>query len=509
MRSYVAAFFIALLIAAALTPIVRLLAIRLGAMSRPGGRHVNRRSVPRLGGISIALAVSAPVAALLFSDSGVATTIQGSAKLAYGLLAGAAIMCVVGAVDDTRGLRAMHKLIAQVACALIAFAAGFRIEAISLPFVGSLSMGIFALPITVAWIVGITNAVNLIDGLDGLAAGVVFFAAVTNFTVAYISSSVFVAVLMAAMMGALIGFLFYNFNPARIFMGDSGSYFLGYVLATASLAGAAQKASTTVSLLVPVVALGVPIFDTLFSVVRRWLERRPLFSPDRGHIHHRLIDMGLTHRRAVLILYGVSIVLTVSAVGISLGRSWEVGVALLAVTVVMTGLIRSVGYFEYLVLRKRQKSRLYERHTERLRRAIPELPAALAATRSEDDVLGELAALAESAELGYVEVLRNGAAGEECAFKWSRSEHDTDLRGLVSARFPIGRDDNARAILKFGWRPETEEVSPQDDVLLQLVTDIVASNLSRLASPLAPAPAQDADSANVVAPAPAVRKHAT
>ncbi len=170
------------------------------------------------------------------------------------------------------GLRAVYKLLAQVAVAVGAFALGFRIEAVFLPFIGTLQMGVFALPVTLLWIVGITNAVNLIDGLDGLAAGIAFFAAFTSFVVAFLSGSAFVALTMATLMGALVGFLFFNFNPARIFMGDSGSYFLGYLLATTALAGGVQqKASTAVSLLVPVIALGLPIFDTLFSMVRRLL----------------------------------------------------------------------------------------------------------------------------------------------------------------------------------------------------------------------------------------------
>src|SRR5262249_40123655 len=147
------------------------------------------------------------------------------------------------------------------------------------------------------------------------------------FVVTYISGVALISVVMASIMGALVGFLFYNFNPARIFMGDAGSYFLGFLLATTSIAGASYKTSTAVSLLVPIVALGVPIFDTLFSIVRRWLERRPIFSPDRGHVHHRLLDMGLTHRRAVLSLYGICVVFMVAAIGISLGKSWPMGVA--------------------------------------------------------------------------------------------------------------------------------------------------------------------------------------
>jgi UDP-GlcNAc:undecaprenyl-phosphate/decaprenyl-phosphate GlcNAc-1-phosphate transferase len=147
--------------------------------------------------------------------------------------------------------------------------------------------------------------------------------------------------LMASLMGALLAFLFYNFNPARIFMGDSGSYFLGFLLATSSIMAPLQKASTTVSLLVPIVALGLPIFDTLFSMLRRYLERRPMFSADRGHVHHRLLDMGITHRRAVVTLYGASVVLAASAIAIALGRDWEVGLGLLGASVVLAGLMRA------------------------------------------------------------------------------------------------------------------------------------------------------------------------
>ncbi|GMV18734.1 MAG: hypothetical protein AMXMBFR56_69580 [Polyangiaceae bacterium] len=484
MRSYVAAFVVAAAVAVLLTPLVRLLALRIGAVSGPGGRHVNAKSIPRLGGIAIALSFSAPLIALFLVDSGVARIFRESQNLALGLLFGGCALCLVGVVDDTRGVRALYKLAAQVAAASIAFALGFQINAVHVPGVGELSMGIFALPITVVWIVGVTNAVNLIDGLDGLAAGVVFFAAVTNLVVAYLSGSVLVAVLMSAMMGSLVGFLFHNFNPARIFMGDSGSYFLGFVLATTSLAGSMQKASTAVSLLVPIVALGVPIFDTLFSMVRRILERRSVFSPDRGHIHHRLLDMGITHRRAVLILYGVSIVLTVAAIGIALGRSWEIGAALLAVTVVMIGLVRFVGYFEYLHLRKRQKAHLYDRHTEKLRRELPRAQERLAAAESAEDVWSDLAKLAEACDLAYVAVLSTPQASEQEVYRHDRS--GVGERDLVSARFFVGREASARICIKFGWRSETEDVPPQADILMQVAADLVESALVRLGSNFAP-----------------------
>ncbi len=339
MVAYTAAFLVAAFLSLVTTPLLRLVALRLGAVSAVGGRNVNRAVIPRLGGIAIALSVIVPLLLLFVVRSEVARLVREQELRVVGLGFGMIVMCVIGAWDDVRGMSAWNKFFFQLLCALVAYLSGFRIPSITVPGLGILEMGEFALPLTMLWIVGVTNAVNLIDGLDGLAAGVVFCAAATNLIVATIGGTVLVAVVMAALMGALFGFLFYNFNPARIFMGDSGSYFAGYTLATVSLAGH-QKASTAVALLVPVLALGLPIFDTLFSIVRRALERRPLFSPDRGHIHHKLLDWGLTHRRAVLSLYGVSVLFSVSALVISLERDWTTGAAILMAVVLSLGLIR-------------------------------------------------------------------------------------------------------------------------------------------------------------------------
>jgi UDP-GlcNAc:undecaprenyl-phosphate/decaprenyl-phosphate GlcNAc-1-phosphate transferase len=485
MRSFLAAFLLAMCLAAVLTPAVRWLAFRVGAVATPGGRHVHGRATPRLGGIAIALATCAPLCALFIVDSGVARIIREESSLAAGLLIGGVALCSVGVIDDARGVRASYKLAAQVVAAGVAYGSGFRIEAIHVPLLGALPMGVFALPVTVLWIVGITNAVNLIDGLDGLAAGVVFLAAGTNFAVAWISTNVFVAVLMAAVMGSLLGFLFYNFNPARIFMGDSGSYFLGFVLATSSLAGASHKASTAVSLLVPIIALGLPIFDTLFSMVRRMLERRPLFSPDRGHIHHRLLDMGITHRRAVMILYGVSVALTVAAIGISVGRQWETGLALACATVVMVGLVRFVGYFEYLRVPRNQRDRLYDPHAERLRRCLPGFIQRLGVVQSDEAVWLEVASVARGADLAWFEVATVEANSNlELHHRWDAP--DRKVRDLVAARFPVGQRGSARAVITFGWDSDTRLVTPHADILLQVIVDVIEQNLLRTASRLAP-----------------------
>jgi len=487
MRTFLAAFTLAALVSATLTPLVRLLAFRLGAVSRPGGRHVHRHETPRLGGLAICLGFFAPLVGLFFVQSAVASDFTKDISKVIGLFAGGAFMCAVGAVDDTRGIRALYKLYAQIAAAMFAFACGFRIDVVALPFIGDLSMGAFALPVTVLWIVGIVNAVNLIDGLDGLAAGVVFFASLTNFVVAWLSEGSLPALFMATTMGAIIGFLFYNFNPARIFMGDSGSYFLGYVIATTSLAGAAVKASTTVSLLVPVVALGVPIFDTLFAMVRRWLERRPIFSPDRGHIHHRLLDMGLTHRRAVLIIYAINVILMLTAIAISLGRSWQVGVALVATSAVFFGLVRAVGYFGYVHRRRRQRERLRPRDSELLRRLVPSLPARFEQARTQADIMATLTESGIEAGLCYIEIV---SQDENVApeLQWTNPQESEPFGpDVLSARYPVGRDDLARVDIKFGFRSDFGEVCPQTEVLLQVVTDILETSLTRVRSRLAPA----------------------
>jgi len=487
MKSYVVACMVSLVLSVLLTPLVRRYALRIGAVSTPGGRHVHGRTIPRLGGIGLAFAWAVPVVLLALCDPWVMRALDGRWLQIATVVGGGGAICAVGALDDVRGLRSLYKLAAQVLVAVVAFACGFQIQAIQLPLFGTLQMGVFALPVTVIWIVGVTNAVNLIDGLDGLAAGVAFFAAFTSFVIASISGSVFVALTMAALMGALVGFLFFNFNPARIFMGDSGSYFLGFVLATTALAGGGlqQKASTAVSLLVPVLALGVPIFDTLFSMFRRVLERRPIFSADRGHVHHRLLDIGLTHRRAVVFLYGISSLLAAGAIAVSLGRSWHVGLALLSVSLVFVGFVRFLGYFEYLHFRKRQRARLRDPFTENLRRVIPRLIVSLSRASSENAALAILERLTTETSMLCVEVLAPTET-ETRTLCWRAAGADCSRRDLAEITFPIGPEANATARLRFRWSCDMEDPAPQVDMLLQILVDELSGVLLAFESSLVP-----------------------
>ncbi len=494
MRSVFAAFLVSAILSVLLTPVARKIGLSLGVVSTPGGRHVNHRAIPRSGGLAIVIAFITPLVALYFTESAVAQTVRLEWIRGIGLIGGGVVMAAVGFLDDTKRVRALYKLYAQLAVACLAWSTGFRIESISLPettwLPGALQLGIFAFPTTVLWIVGIINAFNLIDGLDGLAGGIAFFAALTNLIVAYVGGgSLLVMVPMAALLGSVLGFLFFNFNPARIFMGDAGSYFIGYVLAASALMGSSQKASTAVSLLVPILAMGVPIFDTLFAMARRFLERRPLFSADRGHIHHRLLDMGITHRRAVLMLYGLSVAGTVAAISISLGRSAPAGIAILGASVAVFAVVRVTGNWQLAHVLGRQRARTRARDVERLRPLLLKLGARFHDARSEEEILEVLNKATHEAQLCFVEVLTLEYAADKgtTAVHFAHPEFGaSDHPDILSARYPIGHDADAAAAVKFRWLGDQGEVSPQMEILLQLVVDILEKEFIRVESRFAP-----------------------
>lgn len=482
------AFAIALIVVITTTPMVRRLAVSMGAMDHPGERRAHAGSIPRLGGLAIIVGFFMPLLLLFGLETQVAQHFFSSPQLTVGLVSGGLLMGSLGVFDDIRGVRAWHKLWVQLAAAGIAFACGFRIQGVALPFVGNLDMGIFALPVTILWVVAIVNALNLIDGLDGLAGGVAFFACITNFAVGALHGDVLVMLLSASLGGALLGFLLYNFNPASIFMGDTGSLFLGFVLATTSILGASVKSSTAVAILVPLIALGVPIMDTLFAMGRRFLERRPIFAPDKGHIHHRLLAMGLTHRRAVLILYGLSILLTTSAILIAMGRNWEVGGALLLLSMAAIGLVRGLGNLQAALRRWQRKERLRSPTVERLRKAVPIFAHRIVSAREAAHIAKLLTDLAEAAELTALELsgLEADVAEHESTstppasnFAWVSPDAPPEAeRDEVSASFPLPTlADSAR--LTFAWHSTRGDVSPEADILLQLIADAVETRLTR------------------------------
>ena len=279
--------------------------------------------IPRMGGLAIFAGFL--VSVLFFVPLG--TEFRS-------ILIGALILVVLGIIDDIVALKPKTKFAGQIIAALIPALSGVSIHGIVNPFVpGQYStLGIFSIPFTVIWIVGITNAVNFIDGLDGLACGVSAIATVTMFIIAVLFGETYIALMMAALAGACLGFLPYNMNPAKIFMGDTGSMFLGYILATVSIQGL-FKFYAVISFAVPFILLGLPIFDTGFAIVRRLLKGQSPLQADRGHVHHRLIDLGFDQKQSVAILYTFSALMGLTAV--ILARTNESKLIILAIAVLV------------------------------------------------------------------------------------------------------------------------------------------------------------------------------
>lgn len=286
----------------ATTPLAIRLAWRLGAIAKPGPRHVHQEPVPRLGGLAIALAVLATL--------WMAFVLPGPARLLdprplVGLTVASVPILLLGILDDIRGVRALAKLGVQLCAALLLVTFGYGVPLVTHPFGGEIATSWLDLPLTVLWVVTVINAINLIDGLDGLASGVVLIAAMTLWYAGRMHSDFYVMFLAAPLAGATLGFLRWNFPRARVFMGDTGSQFLGLALAAASLLEN-RKGTATVTLLFPLLALGLPIADSVLAYARRLFRGEHVFRADSAHIHHRLLHLGLSPRGAVLTLWGLS-----------------------------------------------------------------------------------------------------------------------------------------------------------------------------------------------------------
>jgi len=305
--TYEVVFLGAMLVAILTTPIVIRIARAMRIVDVPDARKVHASAIPRLGGASIVFAMLAMTLPVLALDNVIGQAFRQDQTQIIVLLAGSLFMFAVGLIDDIKNLRGRIKLVAQSLAALAVCSVGVRIEAFAIEGVGAVSLGWLSWPVTLLWIVGITNALNFIDGLDGLAAGISVIACGVLAAFAFSVGQPVMAILMLAALGSLLGFLFLNFNPARIFMGDCGSLFLGFLIASASVRASAKSASL-VGLALPFLVLGIPILDTMLSFLRR-MERRSLFSPDRQHIHHRLLDAGLTQRQVAILVYLVTLIL--------------------------------------------------------------------------------------------------------------------------------------------------------------------------------------------------------
>ena len=328
-----------------LTVVARNLGVRCGALDQPDQRKVHDHPIPRTGGMAVFLSFFLSLAAVGFLNTPVSAELELNRKILM-VIAGGIICFGMGVVDDFRRMNPSVKLLFQIIGASAAYLGGVQITVFTIGG-WTIQFGYLTYFVTVFWFLLFMNAVNLVDGLDGLAGGIVVFASLVMILLSVFKHDYFTAVVFTALAGSVLGFLRYNFNPASIFMGDSGSYFLGYVIAAMGIIGSV-KSQVAPAMMIPVLALGVPIFDTLLSPIRRFFRGRKIFSPDNRHVHHRLQKMGFSTTKAVWLLYGITVGLCLLALIMVNMRDERAGLFLILLGLGAVVFIRKLGYFEYL-----------------------------------------------------------------------------------------------------------------------------------------------------------------
>lgn len=378
---YLTTFVASLLISFLSTKFVRDLAVRRRWVSVPApGRHLHSKALPRLGGVAIVFSFLIATGAALTSVRLLhPAVVSFSLHPLVTILPPAILIFLLGVYDDLHNVGAYFKFFVQGTAGAMLFAGGLRILDLPLLFGAQHFSWMVGLPLTIFWVIAITNAFNLIDGLDGLAAGSALFSTLVMFVVAVLGNSSLISLITLALAGAVLGFLRYNFNPATIFLGDCGSQFVGFMLSALALYGA-QKTPTIIAVAIPLVSFGLPILETSLSVLRRFIGGRPVFTADREHIHHKLLEHGWSHRQVVIILYGVSAVFAM----LSLFLLWPTGSTLgLVLVVVGTGIwlgVQHLGYLEFGEIRRVAQRTIEQRrifvNNLAVRRATEELKVA-------------------------------------------------------------------------------------------------------------------------------------
>jgi len=325
-----------------LTPLVKKLAFKIGATDKPNKRKVHQKIMPRLGGLAIYISFLIGITILHPNVNLLPPIINPNEKLHLAIIIGSFIIILTGVLDDTKEISPKVKLFGQIlASFIVVFMGDLKVEFINLPFGGQLDFGYLSIPITMFWIIGITNAINLIDGLDGLAAGVSTIALFTISGMAFLMGNPYVMVVALIAAVSSLGFLLFNFHPAKIFMGDTGALFLGYLISVLSLLG--FKNVTFISLVIPIIILGVPISDTFFAIIRRLVNKQPLSAPDKSHLHHCLLRLGFSHKQAVLIIYAMSLVFGLVAFIFSQSTVWGSLIVILSLLIAIEIIVEKVG----------------------------------------------------------------------------------------------------------------------------------------------------------------------
>jgi len=439
MKTYLSVYLGSLFLALVITPVIIRLARSLKAADSPGARTVHKKPVPRIGGVAIFVSMMCLTIGVLFLSNVIGDTFRGILPELIVLLSATGFMFFVGLIDDirTKGLRARIKFLAQIAAALAVCAVGIRIKSVAVADWLTLDFGWFSWPLTLLWIVGITNAINLSDGLDGLAAGISAVACGVIAIFAIYSGQVVMAVLMLALLGSLTGFLFFNFSPAKIFMGDSGSMFLGFTIASSSVM-CATKSHALVGLALPVLVLGIPIFDTLFSMLRRFLERRSMFAPDRSHFHHRLLDLGLKQRHAVIVIYAVTLLAAGLGMFMMVTRNIDSFVIFLCILLLLLLVFRVVGSVRLreTIVGLREKYAVTRQIKEEVR-SFESLQLLFRRVQTLEQWWRALCLAAEKMDFMSIKLPLTGSDKTPRVLTWQRDGNEADPPETVKMKIPI------------------------------------------------------------------------
>ncbi len=482
------AFLMAFIVAVIATRILIRLAWPLGLVDIPDGyRKLHAQATPRLGGPAIYLAFLAPLLGLIIfrNLSTVADLVLANRLKLTGLMVGATLTLILGLADDKFNIRPFWKLLSQAIIGVIMFGFGYHIYVISNPLGNPFSLGIFALPVTLFWFVACMNAVNLLDGLDGLAAGMTLFVSATLFLVGMQIKNILGMFMMACLGGATFGFLLFNFPPARIFLGDSGSLLLGFLIASLSLIGTARKAEAAVALLIPIVALGLPILDTSVALLRRWYKRLPLSMPDRQHIHHVLVTMGFSQRRAVLTLYIICVALGGAALAITFARSEVVllviGALILIgfVTIRIFSGVRFADVLDKLTRNEKSMDRLLDVHRQ-VERALADL------SKARDGKEAWHVCTEAFKSLGFYAATLNwndGKSGAETAETWTNpiqsSDSDADGQDAYLMRLSLYEGDRRAGDVLVEMAASNDPLYWEHPELLRRLCDKLMEQLTR------------------------------
>lgn len=449
---------------------MRAFGIRFGILDRPNLRKIHQGEIPRLGGVSIFIATLLPFSLFLMSPPLMTQTISESWLPFLGLALGCLIVFGVGIWDDLYRLSPGPKLAVECLAGAVAFAFGLKIDLITNPFGFQLNLAWLSGPATILWLVAVTNAINLADGIDGLAAGIVTFAAMILFFMTFATAHPLVAFIAVALAGSALGFLRYNFYPATIFLGDSGSLLLGFCLGGLSL-WASEKSTITFAILIPIVTLGLPLADMIYAVLRRWSRGLPVKEADREHIHHKLLEMGLSQRPTVLLLYGVNIFLVALAGILLVTRN-----SLAALIVVFLGLAlilgsRLLGYFRFsrlLVavrqgLQNSQQVRYISFRTRQIARSFDKVPT----LEGRWDLVQEL-----FVDLEFTRAVFQSENSSYPSLTWFSLDHqEPSSAGEVTLAFRLTGDQGPMGSIQINWSQNRINIPPGTSRLVTLLSN--------------------------------------